>query len=238
MKIKGVFVYTALLLLSIFSFFIPSIYSLFENEKVFEQNYIVKWDQTKLSEQNRRVELLNTIYSKYDNNRNYNVSRTDTYDSVSAHIKMSDEKISVSEESGPLYSAQQLVQLGIINGSFYEDILKEKDVVYQEWTYNNQEASYSQIKIFVSSDSFKNAVCSIEIEHNKNKVINITLKNNHISSSEELLWKYKEYLELNQFTDWEFTNNELSSLTGQVKITAEQNGEYSSIKIVPINYNS
>ncbi len=91
-----------------------------------------------------------------------------------------------------------------------------------------------QVKIF-TQDSLAEAIASIEIENETNKIIAYTVKKEYSEITQKVLLEYAQYLGLYSISDdWEYRDNELKSKTAGIKIIGDADEKYVYVKIVPV----
>lgn len=226
---KNKIIYIILILIIIFSFTIPKIITKLQDNKILSNNYTINEEIYTLSENTKQIKLINNIYSKYNINK-YEVSVSDMLQSSKNIIQIIDENIQINNEEEVLTHINELVKRNIINKRFYE-MFHTKYIIYRTWKYNNGEITYSKIKIFTNND-YENAIASIEIEHETNKVIAFTVRKEYTAQNQNNLQEYIKYLELDKkFTDWEYKKNELISKSAGVKVTTLDDGKYISYNL-------
>lgn len=235
MKHKEIFIYLLLFISIIFSFVLPKIITHQEEKKIFSQIYVADKKVQAKDSKDENIELINTIDSKYHNSQKYKVNVSDTNREIKQILRINDNQIIISDETKVLNRIEELVRQNIVNSQFFKDLIKEETILYRVWDYDNGEVGYSKTKIFTSGNLEK-AMASIEVENSTNKIIGFTFKKEYIRREKNDLEKYSQYLELNLFNDWEYTNHELKSEEAGVKIISTEENEYSNIKIVPKDY--
>lgn len=230
--VKNKIVYIFLILIIIFSFTIPKIITKLQDNKILSDNYIINEQIHLFSENTNQTKLINNIYSKYNTNK-YDVSVSDMLQESKNVIQVIDGNIQINDEEDILNNINELVKCSVINESFYDAFFSEY-IVYRTWKYNNGEIIYSKIKIFTSND-YKNAIASFEIEKETNKIIEFTVKKQCIVNIQNSLQEYIKYLELDKkFTDWEFKKDELFSKVAGIKATGLNDGAYVSFCLQPL----
>ena len=240
MKNKTNLIYISLILITILSFAIPKIITNIQDKKILSDKYMIGKKIHTLNENAKSVELIEKIYSKYNMDK-YNVQVSDIADIVSkaettvvketegdVNIQINDENIDYT-----LNKFGELIRQNIIRKDFY-DQFSSKFMTYRIWDYYNGKVKYKQVKIFIQ-DSLDEAIASMEIENETNKIIAYTVKKEYSEITQKLLLEYAQYLELYSISDdWEYRDNELKSKTAGIKIIGDTDDRYTYVKIVPL----
>lgn len=191
-------------------------------------NYTINKENYTIREDTEQAKLINNIYSKYNTNK-YNVNVIDMLQETKNVIQVADGNIQIKEDD-ILTNINELVKGNVISENFYE-MLSSEYIIYRTWEYNNEEITYSKIKIFTSND-YGNSIASIEIEKETKKIIAFTVKKEYVSQNS--LQEYIEYLELDEeFTDWEYKKDEIISTVAGVRVTSLNDGKYISFSLQP-----
>lgn len=235
MKYKEVYIYIVLLIVVFISFTIPKVVTTLEEKKAFSQIYIVDKKYSTLTKNEASLDLIDTIDSKYNNSPKYDVKVWDMNQNIKEIVNIKNNTITISDDAGVLNKIVDLINQNIIEKSFLENLIKEESIIYRIWDYDNGEITYSKVKIFTNSDSFENAIATIEIENITDKIIAFTFKEQYLNTEGNKIEKYMRYLELENIKDWKFDNNALTSQSTQVKIISIQDNKEVSIQIVPLN---
>lgn len=229
MKNKTNFVYIVLFLVIIFSFAIPKIITNLQDKRILSDNYTINKNLPILSNNTKQAKLINAIYSKYNSNK-YDVNVSDTLQESKEVIQVINGDIQINDTTNILNNINELVQKNIITKNFYNQFSSEF-IINRIWNYDNGEIKYSKVKIFTNYD-YENAIASIEIEAETNKIIEFNIKKEYVICNQNSLQEYIKYLELDEkFADWEYIGNELTSRMAGVKVTTLNDGEFISFKL-------
>lgn len=234
MKHRELYTYIVLLIVVFFSFSIPKIVTVIEEEKIFSKTYVVDRTPPALAKNGGKTDFIDTIYSRYNHNQKYDVVVSDNNRSIKEILKVKDNAITSSDDTGILNKIEELTKKNILEDSFLKNLMKEETIIYRIWDYDNGEITYSNIKFFTDGDSFKTAIASIEVENTTNKIIAFTFRKEYMDMNKSKLENYVTYLGLDTFSDWEYNNNELLSKEAQIKITSINENEYGYVKVVPL----
>ena len=240
MKNKTILIYISLILITILSFAIPKIITNIQDKKILSDKYTISKKIHTLNENAKSVELIEKIYSKYNMDK-YNVQVSDIADIVSkaettvvketegdVNIQINDENIDYT-----LNKFGELIRQNIIEKDFFNQF-SSKFITYRIWDYDNGKIQYKQVKIF-TQDSLDEAIASMEIENETNKIIAYTVKKEYSEITQKVLLEYAQYLELYSISDdWEYRDNELKSKTVGIKIIGDTDDRYNYVKIVPL----
>ena len=189
-----------------------------------------------LNENAKSVELIEKIYSKYNMDK-YNVQVSDIVSATETTIVKETEgdvNIQINDENidYTLNKFQELIRQNIIEKDFYNQF-SSKFITYRILDYDNDKIKYMQVKIF-TQDSLDEAIASIEIENETNKIIAYTVKKEYSEITQKVLLEYAQYLGLYSISDdWEYRDNELKSKTAGIKIIGDADEKYVYVKIVP-----
>ena len=236
MKNKTILIYISLILITILSFAIPKIITNIQDKKILSDKYTISKKIHALNENAKSVELIEKIYSKYNMDK-YNVQVSDIVSATETTIVKETEgevNIQINDENidYTLNKFQELIRQNIIEKDFYNQF-SSKFITYRILDYNNDKIKYMQVKIF-TQDSLDEAIASIEIENETNKIIAYTVKKEYSEITQKVLLEYAQYLELYSISDdWEYRDNELKSKTAGIKIIGDADEKYVYVKIVP-----
>ena len=239
MKNRTVLIYISLILIIVVSFAIPKVISKIQDEKILSNKYTINRKMQTVNENAKLVSLIEKIYSKYNMDK-YNVQVSDivsvaettivkeTEGNVS--IKLNDENIDYT-----LNKFGELIKQNILEQDFYNQF-SSKFITYRIFHYDNRNIKYQQVKIF-TQDSLEEAIASMEIENETNKIIAYTVKKEYATITQNTLIEYAKYLDLYGISDdWEYRDNELKSKTSGIKITGNMDDKYIYVKVVPFEY--
>lgn len=236
MKNKTFLIYISLILITILSFAIPKIITNIQDKKILSDKYTISKKIHALNENAKSVELIEKIYSKYNMDK-YNVQVSDIVSATETTIVKETEgdvNIQINDENidYTLNKFQELIRQNIIEKDFYNQF-SSKFITYRILDYNNDKIKYMQVKIF-TQDSLDEAIASIEIENETNKIIAYTVKKEYSEITQKVLLEYAQYLGLYSISDdWEYRDNELKSKTAGIKIIGDADEKYVYVKIVP-----
>ncbi len=239
MKNRTILVYVSLVLIIVVSFAIPKVISKIQDEKILSNKYTINKKMQTVNENAKWVSLIEKIYSKYNMDK-YNVQVSDIVSATettivketegNVSIKLNDENIDYT-----LNKFKELIKQNIIEQDFYNQF-SSKFITYRIFDYDNRNIKYQQVKIF-TQDSLEEAIASMEIENETNKIIAYTVKKEYATITQSTLIEYAKYLELYSiFDDWEYRDNELKSKTSGIKITGNMDDKYIYVKVVPFEY--
>lgn len=234
MKYKEIFIYILLFLLIIFSFVMPKFISKIGGEKIFSKAYVADKKLQTLSQNAQIVDLVDVIYSKYKNSAKYNVKVSDDSQQINKILQIKNKVITILNDTNILNKVKELVDYNIIKDDFFEDLVEEKTIIFRIRDYDNDEITYSKIKIFTNRDSFQRAIANIEVENVTNKIISFSFEKKYLDINQGNLESYVQYLKLDSFHDWEYKNNELKSKQSRVKITTTEENGYVSFQLIPL----
>lgn len=236
MKNKTFLIYISLILITILSFAIPKIITNIQDKKILSDKYTISKKIHALNENAKSVELIEKIYSKYNMDK-YNVQVSDIVSATETTIVKETEgdvNIQINDENidYTLNKFQELIRQNIIEKDFYNQF-SSKFITYRILDYDNDKIKYMQVKIF-TQDSLDEAIASIEIENETNKIIAYTVKKEYSEITQKVLLEYAQYLGLYSISDdWEYRDNELKSKTAGIKIIGDADEKYVYVKIVP-----
>ena len=231
--------YIIIFIFIICSFAIPKIVMKVQDKKIFTKSYTINRNIKTLNENVKNTKLIYTIYSRYNTDK-YNVTVSDSLKETQEIIISSDNikeiansDIIISDEEGILDNIHQLIKANIVKKDFYNQF-SSKYFIYRTWDYNNGEIKYSKTNIFTSND-YKKAIASVQIEKETNKIIEYKVKKEYVDINESTLRKYVKYLELDKiFNDFEYIDNQLESKLAGIKISTIIDGEYICVKVIPL----
>lgn len=239
MKNKTMLIYISLILITILSFAIPKIITNIQDKKISSDKYTMGKRIHTLNENAKSVELIEKIYSKY----NMDKCIVQVSDIVSAaettivketegdvNIQINDENIDYT-----LNKFGELIRQNIIGKDFFYQF-SSKFITYRIWDYDNDNGKiqYKQVKIF-TQDSLDEAIASMEIENETNKIIAYKVKKEYSEITQKVLLEYAQYLGLYSISDdWQYRDNELKSKTVGIKIIGDTDDIYTYVKIVPL----
>jgi len=239
---KTILLYTSLILIIVLSFAIPILITKFQDQKILSDKYIINRKMQTLNENAKWVELIETIYSKYNTDK-YNVQVSDSVSTIATIIVVqsaeNDIKIEINatdaespEGHETLKKFQELIKRNMIIQDFYNQFLSQP-ITYRFWDYDNGNIKYRVSKIFIQ-DSLEEPIASIDVENETNKIVAFTVKKEYANISQETLVEYAKYLELySVFDDWEYRDNELKSKASGIKIASNISDRYIYVKVVP-----
>lgn len=238
---KTILIYTLFALIIVLSFTIPILIIKVQDKKILSDKYTINKKMQTLNENAKLVELIETIYSKYNTDK-YNVKVSDRVSDIETiiiqnaendiNIEINSRNAEDTESYDTLRKFQELIKRNIIVQNFYNQFLSQS-IAYKIWDYDNGKIKYKVIKIFIQ-DSLEEPIASMEVENQTNKVIGYTVKKEYSNILQETLLEYAKYLELYSiFDDWEYGDNELKSKTSGIKITGNINDRYIYVKVVP-----
>lgn len=236
MKNKTILIYISLILITILSFAIPKIITNIQDKKILSDKYTIAKKIHTLNENAKSVELIEKIYSKYNMDK-YNVQVSDIVNAAETTIVKETEgdvSIQINDENidYTLNKFGELIRQNIIRQDFFYQF-SAKFITYRIWDYDNGKIQYKQVKIF-TQDSLGEAIASMEIENETNKIIAYTVKKEYSEITQKVLLEYAQYLELYSISDdWEYRDNELKSKTAGIKIIGDTDDRYTYVKIVP-----
>lgn len=236
MKNKTFLIYISLILITILSFAIPKIITNIQDKKILSDKYTISQKIHALNENAKSVELIEKIYSKYNMDK-YNVQVSDIVSATETTIVKETEgdvNIQINDENidYTLNKFGELIRQNIIEKDFYNQF-SSKFITYRILDYDNDKIKYMQVKIF-TQDSLAEAIASIEIENETNKIIAYTVKKEYSEITQKVLLEYAQYLGLYSISDdWEYRDNELKSKTAGIKIIGDADEKYVYVKIVP-----
>lgn len=236
MKNKTILIYISLILITTLSFAIPKIITNIQDKKILSDKYTIGKRIHTLNENAKSVELIEKTYSKYNMDK-YNVQVSDIVSKAETTIVKEaegDVSIQINDENidYTLNKFQELIKRNIIGEDFYNQF-SSKFITYRIWDYDNGKIKYKVIKIF-TQDSLEEAIASMEIENETNKIIAYTVKKEYSKITQKVLLEYAQYLELYSISDdWEYRDNELKSKTVGIKIIGDVDDRYTYVKIVP-----
>lgn len=239
MKNRTILIYVSLVLIIVVSFAIPKVISKIQDEKILSNKYTINRKMQTVNENAKWVGLIEKIYSKYNMDK-YNVQVSDIVSETettiiqetegNVGIKIDDENIDYT-----LNKFRELMKQNIIGQDFYNQF-SSKFITYRILDYDNENIKYKQVKIF-TQDSLEEAIASMEIENETNKIIAYTVKKEYATITQNTIVEYAKYLDLYSiFDDWEYRDNELKSKTSGIKITGNMDDKYIYIKVVPFEY--
>ena len=237
MKNKTILIYISLILITTLSFAIPKIITNIQDKKILSDKYTIGKRIHTLNENAKSVELIEKTYSKYNMDK-YNVQVSDIVSKAETTIVKEaegDVSIQINDENidYTLNKFQELIKRNIIGEDFYNQF-SSKFITYRIWDYDNGKIQYKQVKIF-TQDSLDEAIASMEIENETNKIIAYTVKTEYSEITQKVLLEYAQYLELYSISDdWEYRDNELKSKTVGIKIIGDTDDRYNYVKIVPL----
>lgn len=239
MKNRTILIYISLVLIIVLSFAIPKVITKIQDEKLLSNKYTINRRIQTLNENAKGVGLIEKIYSKYNMDK-YNVQVSDIVSETETTIIQETEgnvAIKIDDENidDLLKKFQELMKRNIIGQDFYNQF-SSKFVTYRISDYDNKNIKYKQVKIF-TQDSLDEAISSMEIENETNKIIAYTVKKEYATITQKAIVEYAKYLDLYSiFDDWEYRDNELKSKTSGIKITANMDDKYIYVKVVPFEY--
>ena len=237
LKNKTILIYISLILITILSFAIPKIITNIQDKKILSDKYTISKKIHTLNENAKSVELIEKMYSKYNMDK-YNVQVSDIVNAAETTIVKETEgdvNIQINDENidYTLNKFGELIRQNIIRQDFFYQF-SSKFITYRIWDYDNGKIQYKQVKIF-TQDSLDEAIASMEIENETNKIIAYTVKKEYSEITQKVLLEYAQYLELYSISDdWEYRDNELKSKTAGIKIIGDTDDRYNYVKIVPL----
>lgn len=234
MKSKEIIRYLLLSLVILFSFAIPKLVINMEEKKLFSGMYVVNKKVPMSNNDNSKINIIEKIKSKYHNSSKYQVSVSDISQNIKEILISQNNEWIVKDKTNILNHVEELVKQNIVSNLFFENLQKEKEIIYRISEYDNGEITYQKVKFFITSNSFENAIASIEIEDTTDKIIAFAFPKECINQKQTIFLQYVKYLELEEFQDWKEINQELQSNSAGVKITSREENGTCYISLVPL----
>lgn len=234
MKSKEIIRYLLLSLVILFSFAIPKLVINMEEKKLFSRMYVVNKKVPMSNNDNSKINIIEKIKSKYHNSSKYQVSVSDISQNIKEILISQNNEWIVKDKTNILNHVEELVKQNIVSNLFFENLQKEKEIIYRISEYDNGEITYQKVKFFITSNSFENAIASIEIEDRTDKIIAFAFPKECINQKQTIFLQYVKYLELEEFQDWKEINQELQSNSAGVKITSREENGTCYISLVPL----
>lgn len=222
--VMGIFIFFILL-----SLIVPKIALFLLEDNNIDKIYKSNINILKNGNINDENVLIKTIYAKY-NGEKYSVKTTDTYEIPTPYYEVNGEKIKNEE----LVKLQELEKIGLLKKDFFTYLEKNKYMIARISAYESDNMDYSKIKVFLSSNDFKIAFMSFEVEHKTGKIIALKVPKEYVNVWQEVINNYIAYLGFSK-KDWIYETNSIISLVNKLEIKVENINSIISISIVPYN---
>lgn len=171
--------------------------------------------------------IIETIYRKY-NETKYSVSTFDEYEYAVVN-KMIEGKNYVNENLAKL---KELENIGLLKNDFFSFLAEHINIITRTNRFYGENLNYSNKRLFLPSDGFKNAFMSFEIDNLSGKIIGLKIPKEYIITQEDILKSYIHYLDLTS-EDWIYEKNSIFSQNKKIEIKIENINNIFSLSIIP-----
>jgi len=131
-----------------------------------------------------------------------------------------------------LAKLKELENIGLLKNDFFSFLAEHTNIITRTNRFYGENLNYSNKRLFLPSDGFKNAFMSFEIDNLSGKIIGLKIPKEYIITQEDILKSYIHYLDLTS-EDWIYEKNSIFSQNKKIEIKIENINNIFSLSIIP-----